>query len=441
MIRHLMRSPLWIAAAAAGLSLAPTVRAVTATGLSSFEGIEEPSVRYSPAKDTFVHDSFVNITEAGERTFRMELRYRSDEWDGDRDTHNNDRERAEVKGLGPHQKHGDTFEYATTWRSNPSFKGSPRFCHIFQLKATNGDSGAPLVTLSIHEGTQHAAVQYWPGKAKSSLTVREFEWSPGVWQTIRLRIKTSPTKDGEVLVSVNGDDFKGVTGVEVYRPEANDYRPKWGLYRGVTTGMSLGDDYIEHKDVSANKLAPGSSKESTALESKARELARADCAKALSWLEAQPASAERALAMASVITLEAERDPATAMSWTDKLSPQDGRADAIQRVFNRWSDADVDAALRWLREQKPSPDLDSLIWYLATDTTYRYVDRDKALLCTPKILDADLRARAIEHVVLIWAREDAKSAAQYVEQNPALAPEQKQTILKKLPKGRIAAQP
>jgi hypothetical protein len=29
--------------------------------------------------------------------------------------------------------------------------------------------------------------------------------------------------------------------------------PKWGLYRGVDKDMNLGDDYIEHKNASAQK--------------------------------------------------------------------------------------------------------------------------------------------------------------------------------------------
>ena len=59
-----------------------------------------------------------------------------------------DRQRAEVKGLGPHQKTNQTFEYSMQWRTNPEFVGINRFCHIFQLKATDGDNGAPLVRFS-----------------------------------------------------------------------------------------------------------------------------------------------------------------------------------------------------------------------------------------------------------------------------------------------------
>ena len=125
----------------------------------------------------------------------MTLRYHAgDWWDSDRDKQDTSRQRAEVKGLGPHQKPGDTFEYGTTWRTNPEFKGTDRFCHVFQLKATDGDDGAPLVVLSILGEPGKAEVRYWSGDAKGFSKVREIAWKPDTWQTIRIRIKTSPKR-------------------------------------------------------------------------------------------------------------------------------------------------------------------------------------------------------------------------------------------------------
>ncbi len=73
------------------------------------------------------------------------------------------------------------------------------------------------------------------------------------WQTVKIRIKVSTAKEGELTASIDGDEFQGVKGVALYRPQATDYRPKWGLYRGVDKEMNLGDDYIEHKNASAQK--------------------------------------------------------------------------------------------------------------------------------------------------------------------------------------------
>src|SRR5437764_1147590 len=82
--------------------------AIRAVGLNSFEGIEEPEIIFNPSTGKFRADMFANIVDVGNRTVRMTLRYHPDWWDGDRDLETNkDRQRAEVKGLGPHQKLGE----------------------------------------------------------------------------------------------------------------------------------------------------------------------------------------------------------------------------------------------------------------------------------------------------------------------------------------------
>src|SRR5258708_1221026 len=349
-----MKNPLIVAGVLAfALSGIGAARAVIATGLSSFEGIEEPSVRFIPKTGQFEPDHFVNTTDVGDRTVRMYLRYNAEWWDGDRDTTNKDRQRAEVKGLGPHQKHGETFEYTTTWRTNPEFKGSDRFCHIFQLKATNGDNGAPLVVLSILEGTDDACVRFWPGNSKGFIEARRFHWKPGVWQTVTIRIKTSPNADGEVSASVDGDAFQGTTGIAVDRPDADDYRPKWGLYRGVKAGMSLGNDYVEHKEPSAKKVANGksvvkssartnsSADDNVALEIEAVRQASGSRERGLSWLLAQSDSPARNFELASAAAAWAEVEPSDALNWAEHLEGQELSLDAIQRIFNRRLDTDL----------------------------------------------------------------------------------------------------
>src|SRR4051812_34343442 len=51
-----------------GVLLPVAAHAVTATGLGSFEGIEEPVVRFTPSTGAFHPDAFVNITDLGEGT-------------------------------------------------------------------------------------------------------------------------------------------------------------------------------------------------------------------------------------------------------------------------------------------------------------------------------------------------------------------------------------
>jgi hypothetical protein len=235
---------------------APDAGAETARQLSDFTAIEEPTVRYLAADDKFEPDEFVNITDQGDGIVRMTLRYDSQQWDGDRDLQIKDRQRAEVKGLGALQKDGEIFEYATTWRTNTDLRGSDRFCHVFQLKATDGDKAPPLIVLSILKEPGVAAVRYCSGKQSGFKVVREFPWQPATWQTVKIRVKVSESGEGEIFVSVDGDAFVGTSGIPVFRPDATKYRPKWGFYRGVRPGMSLGNDYVEHREASASRVLP-----------------------------------------------------------------------------------------------------------------------------------------------------------------------------------------
>jgi len=359
-------------------------------------------VKYFPGTDRFVPDDYVNIVDEGGGVFRMTDRFRGEWWDGDRDTRNKDRQRAEVKGLGPHQHHGETFEYATTWRLNADFHGTAGFCHLFQVKAINGDAGAPLVTLSIHGDA--AAVEANPAGPK--IVAREFRWRPGTWQTVRIRLKPSPNADGELLVSVDGDPFTGVRGVAIARPDATEYRPKWGLYRRAAERAAMADDYVEHQAITAQQVgAPPIDNAPLEFEAR-RRAAGASFADALAHLAAMPPSAARDFALGSTAVAWAEREPAAAMAWAEKSAPPAERLDAVNRVFARWADRDLPAARAWLHSHAPAAELDPLVWLFVTDTTYRYVNREVARDALPLIRDPRWRAQAEAHVRAIWARED-----------------------------------
>jgi len=54
--------------------------------------------------------------------------------------------------------------------------------------------------------------------------------------------------------SKNGDTLSGKTGIKMYRLGATEYQPKWGLYRGADVNQPFGNNYLEHKSVTANKI-------------------------------------------------------------------------------------------------------------------------------------------------------------------------------------------
>jgi autotransporter-associated beta strand protein len=278
---------------------ARAVTPIIATGLSSFD-LEEPSVIYHPSTATFTSDSYANIIDEGGGMIRETLRNYQDQdwWDGDRNTTNADRQRAEVKNLGGtsyRQLTGETYEYSYDFRTNPEFVATGHFCHIFQLKATDetdvGSSGSPLVTLSLYKsgGVTVGRLQYQSGDASSSTIVRTFAFTPGQWihAVIRITTTSSSGSNGVVLASINGDAFQGVTGVPVYRNGATTYYNKWGFYRGIGLdyGVPLGDSWVEDRTVTLLKGATNILKWNGGLNGNAWDLAATQ-----NWLNGAAAS-------------------------------------------------------------------------------------------------------------------------------------------------------
>jgi hypothetical protein len=248
-----MNPPLRLGAVLLAALVSPAAFGTTASSLGSFEGSEEPTVIYHVKTDSFTTgDSFKNITDRGSGVFRMELRFvKGDHWDGDRGNTSGssarDRGRAEVKGLGSHQKVGDTFDYSTTWRTSSSWAASGQFDSIFQLKTTDTDSVMSNIKVDLN-----GVARFQNHSQNVNTEPRTWNYSTASWQTVRMRIKIS-TSSGIAQVSINGDSLKGTTGKANYWVGAADYRPKWGLYRKQTADMNLGDNYVEHSKVSASK--------------------------------------------------------------------------------------------------------------------------------------------------------------------------------------------
>ena len=235
--------------------------ATTASSLSSFGGIEEPSaIRHANGTVT-QGDSYVNITHQGSGVFRMLLRYYQGDWcDGDRSTSSTTMQRAEVKVLGPRQLRGETYTYSSNWRTSSGYQfATTNTCAIQQVKATDGDNGQALATTFL---TSQTAGRTAHGAGTGMTTVRTFSWSAGSYMTVANKIKISSTAgstDGSFQSSINGDSFSGPTNIKMERPSSTTYQPKWGLYRSQgNLNIARGtNEYVEHRDVQANKITSG----------------------------------------------------------------------------------------------------------------------------------------------------------------------------------------
>ena len=218
-----------------------------ALGLKSFDGIEESVVKYVVAEDKTQPQDFKHITDEGGGLMRMFLRANAQWWDGDQGTTRKDRQRGDQRAGSPSEKWGN-LRIRNHLADRCGFQGPGPILPLLPAQSTDGDKGAALITMSLVAGNK-AQIRWFTGNKLA----REFTFKPGEFTRVVIRVKTSKSGDGLLMASVNGDKFQGITNQPIFK-DATDYRPKWGLYRGMVAGMH--DDWVEHKDVTTRKVAP-----------------------------------------------------------------------------------------------------------------------------------------------------------------------------------------
>jgi hypothetical protein len=166
--------------------------------------------------------------------------------DDDRCT-NEDRTRMEIKGgdgspADMQHTQGQTAYYRWKFKLDTGFIPSSRFTHIFQIKAINGDDGAPLITITPRAGNpEKIQIIHSSGEGTGSLgTVKEANLAPfkGNWVEAYVKYKSSDgsagtfeitltrISDGAVLLSYSN------SSIDMWRDGSSYNRPKWGVYRG-----------------------------------------------------------------------------------------------------------------------------------------------------------------------------------------------------------------
>ncbi len=181
-----------------------------------------------------------------------------------------DRVRTEIKGgpqgsTDPELEHGygTTSYYRWQFRLDENFVGTSRFTHLFQLKPVGGpDVTIPMVTLTaraddlevIHIGDGTAAGDYRDGTsiklAEPLIGNFRGQWVEAYVKVVHrnaddggeLTVRLTNVMTGSIIANVfeeNIDMWRGATG-------STDYinRPKWGIYRGLLTGVGQRDETV-----------------------------------------------------------------------------------------------------------------------------------------------------------------------------------------------------
>ena len=179
--------------------------------------------------------------------------------DDDRCT-NEDRVRMEIKGgsgspADMQHTQGQTAYYRWKFKLDAGFIPSSRFTHIFQIKAIDGDAGAPLITITPRAGTpQKMQIIHSSGEGSGSLgTVKEVDLAPfkGNWVEAYVKYKSSDGSGGtlELTLTRVSDGLVLLTytnnSLDMWRTGASYNRGKWGVYRGK-------DDVLRDEQVRFN---------------------------------------------------------------------------------------------------------------------------------------------------------------------------------------------
>jgi hypothetical protein len=158
-----------------------------------------------------------------------------------------DRVRMEIKGgsgspAAMQHTQGQTAYYRWKFRLDPGFIPSSRFTHIFQIKAIEGDAGAPLVTITPRAGNpQRMQIIHSAGEGSGSLgTVHQVDLAPfkGTWVEAFVTYKSSEGSAGTFSITIkrvsDGATLLSYsrTGIDMWREGADYNRGKWGVYRG-----------------------------------------------------------------------------------------------------------------------------------------------------------------------------------------------------------------
>lgn len=169
-----------------------------------------------------------------------------------------DRQRIEIKTYGPSPAYvkgflNDTVVYRWKFRLPEGFQATRNFTHIHQVKAGDGDDGAPLITLTPRKGTpdRMELIHTAGAGGKSAGTVLRVDLEPflGTWVEAYEKITYSykgqfsivikRLSDGEKLLEYSNDDL------DLWRKDTTFIRPKWGIYRSLNDPGNLRDEQVK----------------------------------------------------------------------------------------------------------------------------------------------------------------------------------------------------
>jgi hypothetical protein len=168
---------------------------------------------------------------------------------------NFDRQRNEIKTYGPSPAYlkgflNDAVTYRWKFKLDSGFQPSNSFTHIHQIKAGDGDAGAPIITITPRAGSPQTLQLIHVDSNGTGTTVAQTNLAPfkGVWIDAHERLTYSHNgryslelrrlSDGALLFSYTDND------IDLWRTDTTFSRPKWGIYRSLNNQAQLRNEQV-----------------------------------------------------------------------------------------------------------------------------------------------------------------------------------------------------
>ena len=242
------------------LCVAPALQAqvfLTADGQTDSYTLVNNALGANPETPDCSHPDFgEHITQAfdstlGKSAFVFNIHVTPD---NDRCT-NFDRQRLEIKtdGGSPAYVKGflnDSVSYRWKFKLPAGFQSSPNFTHIHQIKAGDGDSGAPIITLTPRAGSPDLLQIIATDSNGTGTTLFQTELAPfiGVWVEAFEQITYSHTGQYSVVIKAvdSGTTLLSYSNnnIDLWRTGTTFSRPKWGIYRSLNSQSFLRDEQV-----------------------------------------------------------------------------------------------------------------------------------------------------------------------------------------------------
>jgi hypothetical protein len=170
-----------------------------------------------------------------------------------------DRQRLEIKTEGNSSTPnylkgflGDSVTFRWQFKLAGGFQPSYSFTHIHQIKAYDGDSGAPLITLTPRFGSPNSLQLIHINSSGVTTTLTQTPLDPFVGQWVQAyekitygthgtySIVITRLSDGAQLFSYSNND------IDLWRTGTTVIRPKWGIYRSLNNAQQLRDEQVHY---------------------------------------------------------------------------------------------------------------------------------------------------------------------------------------------------